>query len=74
MKIAEAPKVGEMAPSTRELPFPRPDGRPCLVVFLRFCGCPCLCTLSFSLDAQARELRDKVPYADARKQSQGAPS
>jgi hypothetical protein len=22
-----------------------PDGKPTLVVFLRHCGCPCMCTL-----------------------------
>ncbi|TIC99134.1 hypothetical protein CH35J_005125 [Colletotrichum higginsianum] len=34
------PKAGDPAPSAELLGFPRADGRPAVVVFLRHCGCP----------------------------------
>jgi hypothetical protein len=39
--VAEPPTVGKRAPSNVKLKFPAIDGRPCVVLFLRYCGCPC---------------------------------
>jgi len=39
--VAEPPTVGRRAPSNVKLKFPAIDGRPCVVLFLRYCGCPC---------------------------------
>ncbi|KAF2866732.1 hypothetical protein BDV95DRAFT_583688 [Massariosphaeria phaeospora] len=38
--LREPPVVGNKAPSNVKLKFPTIDGRPCIVLFLRFCGCP----------------------------------
>ncbi|KAF2638145.1 hypothetical protein P280DRAFT_471806 [Massarina eburnea CBS 473.64] len=38
--VAEPPKVGARAPSSVKLKFPAIDGRPVVVIFLRYCGCP----------------------------------
>ncbi|KAH8894778.1 hypothetical protein GQ53DRAFT_642352 [Thozetella sp. PMI_491] len=37
-EVAPAPKVGDKAPSSEQIPFPSP--KPVLIVFLRHCGCP----------------------------------
>jgi hypothetical protein len=39
--VQEPPKVGDRASSNMKLKFPPIDGRPVLVIFLRYCGCPC---------------------------------
>ena len=36
-----SPEIGAKAPSTDELTFPRADGKPTVITFLRHCGCPC---------------------------------
>ena len=38
---AEAPTVGQKAPSTPKLNMLALDGQPTVVTFLRHCGCPC---------------------------------
>ncbi|KAF2794899.1 hypothetical protein K505DRAFT_324451 [Melanomma pulvis-pyrius CBS 109.77] len=38
--VREPPKIGDRAQSNVKLKFPAIDGRPCVVVFLRYCGCP----------------------------------
>ncbi|ORX94262.1 hypothetical protein BCR34DRAFT_594476 [Clohesyomyces aquaticus] len=38
--VREVPQIGDKAQSNVKLKFPAIDGRPCIVVFLRFCGCP----------------------------------
>ncbi|KAK2001915.1 hypothetical protein LX36DRAFT_569227 [Colletotrichum falcatum] len=40
LALGSPPKAGEPAPSTDSIKFPRADGRPAVVVFLRHCGCP----------------------------------
>ncbi|KAK1593772.1 uncharacterized protein LY79DRAFT_550895 [Colletotrichum navitas] len=40
LDLGSPPKVGDSAPSTDLLEFPRADERPAVVVFLRHCGCP----------------------------------
>ncbi|KAK1967030.1 hypothetical protein LZ32DRAFT_504261, partial [Colletotrichum eremochloae] len=40
LDLGNPPKAGDAAPSTDLLKFPRADGRPAVVVFLRHCGCP----------------------------------
>lgn len=44
--VREPPQVGDKAQSNVKLKFPAIDGRPCVVLFLRFCGCPCECAYS----------------------------
>jgi len=39
--IREPPAIGDRAQSNVKLKFPAIDGRPCIVLFLRYCGCPC---------------------------------
>lgn len=39
--VADPPTVGVRGPSNSKLRFPTIDGRPVVVLFLRFCGCPC---------------------------------
>lgn len=39
--LREPPIIGERAQSSPKLKFPALDGRPCVVLFLRFTGCPC---------------------------------
>ena len=39
--VREAPHAGERAQTSTKLRFPAEDGRPRVVLFLRFCGCPC---------------------------------
>ncbi|KAF9696013.1 hypothetical protein EKO04_005964 [Ascochyta lentis] len=38
--IQAAPTAGDRAQSGVKLRFPAVDGRPCIVLFLRYCGCP----------------------------------
>ncbi|KAF1840865.1 uncharacterized protein K460DRAFT_321437 [Cucurbitaria berberidis CBS 394.84] len=38
--VRAAPMLGEKAPTNAKLAFPAADGRPCFVLFLRYCGCP----------------------------------
>ncbi|WYZ44800.1 hypothetical protein EsH8_VIII_000116 [Colletotrichum jinshuiense] len=38
--LASPPKAGDAAPSTDQLKFPRSDGKPAVIAFLRHCGCP----------------------------------
>ncbi|KAK2040415.1 hypothetical protein LZ31DRAFT_557877 [Colletotrichum somersetense] len=40
LDLGSPPEAGEPAPSTDLLEFPRADGKPAVVVFLRHCGCP----------------------------------
>jgi hypothetical protein len=39
--LDEPPKVGDRAHSNPKMKFPPVDGRPVVVLFLRYCGCPC---------------------------------
>lgn len=39
--VRDPPIIGERAQSSTKLRFPAVDGRPCVVLFLRFTGCPC---------------------------------
>jgi hypothetical protein len=39
--VREPPQIGDRASSNVKLKFPAIDGRPVVVVFLRYCGCPC---------------------------------
>jgi hypothetical protein len=41
--VREPPIIGERAQTSPKLPFPSVDGRPVVVLFLRYCGCPCKC-------------------------------
>jgi len=45
--INEAPKIGDKAPSNSKVRFPTVDGRPVVVLFMRFCGCPCKLSRDF---------------------------
>ncbi|KAH7388702.1 hypothetical protein BKA66DRAFT_511078 [Pyrenochaeta sp. MPI-SDFR-AT-0127] len=38
--VREPPIIGERAQTNAKLKFPALDGRPCVILFLRFCGCP----------------------------------
>lgn len=38
--VREPPLIGARADSHAKLPFPSSDGRPVVVLFLRYCGCP----------------------------------
>ncbi|KAF1939535.1 hypothetical protein EJ02DRAFT_352140 [Clathrospora elynae] len=38
--VREPPRIGERAQTNAKLRFPTVDGRPVVVLFLRFCGCP----------------------------------
>lgn len=44
--VRDPPQVGDLAQSNPKLKFPAIDGRPCVLLFMRFCGCPC--TYAFS--------------------------
>ncbi|KAL8677486.1 MAG: hypothetical protein Q9186_006085 [Xanthomendoza sp. 1 TL-2023] len=37
---SSAPSTGSKAPSTSQLAFPDPNGKPTILTFLRHCGCP----------------------------------
>ena len=39
--VRKPPRVGEKAQTHSKLRFPSADGRPVVLLFLRFCGCPC---------------------------------
>lgn len=39
--VQPIPVAGDKAKSATKLRFPAVDGRPCVVLFLRYCGCPC---------------------------------
>ena len=39
--VRKPPQIGDRAQSHAKLQFPAPDARPAIVLFLRFCGCPC---------------------------------
>ena len=39
--VQPVPVAGDRAQSGVKLRFPAVDGRPCVVLFLRYCGCPC---------------------------------
>jgi hypothetical protein len=39
--VNKPPKIGDRAPSDPKVRFPTVDGRPVVVLFMRFCGCPC---------------------------------
>ncbi|KAF2240719.1 hypothetical protein BU26DRAFT_586724 [Trematosphaeria pertusa] len=36
----DPPSVGQEAPSSSKLAIPAADGKPTVVTFLRYCGCP----------------------------------
>jgi hypothetical protein len=40
--VQPIPAVNGRAPSSRRIPFPRQDGKPVVLTFLRHCGCPCM--------------------------------
>jgi hypothetical protein len=44
--VRKPPQIGERAQTNPNLVFPTVDGRPCIILFLRFCGCPCKYTCS----------------------------
>lgn len=39
--VRKPPQIGDRAQSHAKLPFPDASGRPTILLFLRFCGCPC---------------------------------
>jgi len=39
--VRKPPRIGDKAQSHAKLRFPAADGRPTILLFLRFCGCPC---------------------------------
>ncbi len=39
--VQQPPIPGDRAQSGVKLRFPAQDGRPCVLLFLRYCGCPC---------------------------------
>lgn len=39
--VRDPPLVGERVQTNPKLKFPTVDGRPVVVLFLRYCGCPC---------------------------------
>lgn len=39
--ISQPPIAGDRAKTGVKFRFPAVDGRPCVVLFLRYCGCPC---------------------------------
>jgi hypothetical protein len=39
--VQQPPVAGDKARTGVKLRFPAVDGRPCVVLFLRYCGCPC---------------------------------
>lgn len=41
VEVAPAPVTGTKAPSSGKLVLPMGDRRPCVLVFLRCCGCAC---------------------------------
>jgi hypothetical protein len=43
-----APEVGAKAPTSPKLQVPRSNGKPCVVSFLRHCGCPCKSSIMIS--------------------------
>ncbi|KAF1994614.1 hypothetical protein P154DRAFT_501641 [Amniculicola lignicola CBS 123094] len=55
--VREAPIVGDRAPTNPKLKFPAIDGRPVVVLFLRFCGCP----FTEKLFLQLRALSNRQP-------------
>ena len=36
------PCLDSQAPASSEITFPRQDGKPVIITFLRHCGCPCM--------------------------------
>jgi hypothetical protein len=47
--IRKPPNIGDRAQTHPKLQFPTADGRPTILLFLRFCGCPCKHSLSHRL-------------------------
>lgn len=39
--VRKPPNIGDRAQTHTKLQFPTADGRPTILLFLRFCGCPC---------------------------------
>lgn len=54
--VAEPPAVGGRASSNVKLKFPAIDGRPCVVLFMRYCGCPCKQSFLFLLATMRRAI------------------
>ena len=55
--VRDAPIIGEKVQGSAKLPFPTVDGRPVVLLFLRYCGCPCKLSHFWSmLDLLARML------------------
>ena len=48
-EISPVPKPGFSAPSHRLLQFPQRSPKPCILVFLRHCGCPCTSSITNAL-------------------------
>jgi peroxiredoxin len=40
------PTPGSQAPPSSQITFPREDGKPVIITFLRHCGCPCMDSIS----------------------------
>jgi hypothetical protein len=55
--VREAPKAGARAQSHPKLGFPAVDGRPVVVLFLRYCGCPCKHDWPLSLVSRLVEMK-----------------
>ena len=43
------PTTGSRAPPSDQITFPRKDGKPVVITFLRHCGCPCMKAISIVL-------------------------
>jgi hypothetical protein len=39
--VRQPPRIGDKAQTHAKLVFPEKNKRPCIILFLRFCGCPC---------------------------------
>ncbi|KPI43132.1 uncharacterized protein AB675_2227 [Cyphellophora attinorum] len=53
-----APDVNSPAPSVAEISFPRKDGKPVVIAFLRHCGCPFAEKIFLNLRRLAEERQD----------------
>lgn len=50
--VREPPLIGARAETNPKLKFPAMDGRPVVVLFLRYCGCPCKSSLQPKHEAE----------------------
>ncbi|KAF9733125.1 hypothetical protein PMIN06_004670 [Paraphaeosphaeria minitans] len=62
LQTANAPDVGENAPSSSRLALPAEDGKPLVVTFLRHCGCPFAEKTFLNMRSAASRYKDTIHF------------